>query len=132
MKRPRSVPGEPMDLSNMDANGIRSLDVSCWVCHCQPERRWPEASSGRLNCTEVTESPVEQPVEAALRAAGGAFGFTMTLHSCQRHRQSDPEQAPGRSPWGDHQDRGSKTSGTRFVIRLLVESLTRPPSAWTI
>jgi hypothetical protein len=24
---------EPMTLGNMRANGVRSLDVSCWVCH---------------------------------------------------------------------------------------------------
>jgi hypothetical protein len=24
---------EPMTLGNMRANGVRSLDVSCWICH---------------------------------------------------------------------------------------------------
>jgi hypothetical protein len=24
---------EPMTLGNMRANGVRSLDVSCWLCH---------------------------------------------------------------------------------------------------
>ena len=28
--RPRSPTGEPMTLGNMRANGVRSLDVSCW------------------------------------------------------------------------------------------------------
>jgi hypothetical protein len=28
--RPRSQAGEPMTLGNMRANGVRSLDVSCW------------------------------------------------------------------------------------------------------
>jgi hypothetical protein len=31
--RPRSQAGEPMTLGNMRANGVRSLDVSCWQCH---------------------------------------------------------------------------------------------------
>ena len=26
-------PIEPMTLGNMRANGVRSLDVSCWICH---------------------------------------------------------------------------------------------------
>jgi hypothetical protein len=31
--RPRSPAGDPMTLGNMRANGVRSLDVSCWQCH---------------------------------------------------------------------------------------------------
>jgi hypothetical protein len=31
--RPRSPAGDPMTLGNRRANGVRSLDVSCWVCH---------------------------------------------------------------------------------------------------
>jgi hypothetical protein len=31
--RPRSTAGDPMTLGNMRANGVRSLDVSCWQCH---------------------------------------------------------------------------------------------------
>ena len=26
-------PIEPMTLGNMRANGVRSLDVCCWLCH---------------------------------------------------------------------------------------------------
>jgi hypothetical protein len=26
-------PIAPMDLANMRENGVRSLDVSCWLCH---------------------------------------------------------------------------------------------------
>jgi hypothetical protein len=34
MAKPRSTdPIEPMTLGNMRANGVRSLDVSCWTCH---------------------------------------------------------------------------------------------------
>src|SRR5580700_10294344 len=32
--RPRSQAGPPMTLGNMRANGVRSLDVCCWVCGC--------------------------------------------------------------------------------------------------
>jgi hypothetical protein len=32
-KRPRSTAAEPMTLGNMRANGVRSIDVSCWQCH---------------------------------------------------------------------------------------------------
>ena len=28
-----SPAGDPMTLGNMRANGVRSLDVSCWQCH---------------------------------------------------------------------------------------------------
>jgi hypothetical protein len=31
--RPRSTAGPPMTLGNMRANGVRSLDVSCHLCH---------------------------------------------------------------------------------------------------
>jgi hypothetical protein len=31
--RPRSQAGAPMTLGNMRANGVRSLDVCCWLCH---------------------------------------------------------------------------------------------------
>jgi len=32
-KRPRSPPGEPMGLANMRSLGIRSLAVTCELCH---------------------------------------------------------------------------------------------------
>jgi hypothetical protein len=32
-RRPRSPAGDPMTLGNMRANGVRPLDVSCWLCH---------------------------------------------------------------------------------------------------
>ena len=31
--RPRSPAGGPMTVGNMRANGVRSLYVSCWLCH---------------------------------------------------------------------------------------------------
>ena len=31
--RPRSQARDPMTLGNMRANGVRSLDVCCWLCH---------------------------------------------------------------------------------------------------
>jgi hypothetical protein len=38
-------PIEPMDLANMRAHGVRSLDVSCWNCHhraIMSADRWPD------------------------------------------------------------------------------------------
>jgi hypothetical protein len=38
-------PIEPMTLGNMRANGVRSLDVCCWVCHhraIMSAERWPD------------------------------------------------------------------------------------------
>jgi hypothetical protein len=43
--RPRSRPGDPMTLGNMCANGVRSLDVSCWQCHHRAilsADQWPD------------------------------------------------------------------------------------------
>jgi hypothetical protein len=37
--------GAPMTLGNMRANGVRSLSVSCWLCHHDavlPTDRWPD------------------------------------------------------------------------------------------
>jgi hypothetical protein len=33
-----TIPGDPMTLGNMRANGVRSLDVSCWPPSDDPER----------------------------------------------------------------------------------------------
>ena len=38
-------PIEPMTLGNMRANGVRSLDVCCWICHhraIMSADRWPD------------------------------------------------------------------------------------------
>jgi hypothetical protein len=51
--RPRSPGGAPMTLGNMRANGVRSLDVSCWQCHhrtIMSADQWPDhvrCGSGR-------------------------------------------------------------------------------------
>src|SRR5271167_2361008 len=46
MAGPRfNEPIEPMTLANMRANGVRSLDVSCWQCHHKAilsAERWPD------------------------------------------------------------------------------------------
>jgi hypothetical protein len=44
-KRPRSQAGPPMTLGNMRANGVRSLAVSCHLCHHEAvlgADRWPD------------------------------------------------------------------------------------------
>jgi hypothetical protein len=52
-------PIEPMTLGNMRANGVRSLDVSCWLCHHRAilsAEPWPDhvpvpAFEPRMVCT---------------------------------------------------------------------------------
>jgi hypothetical protein len=52
-------PIEPMTLGNMRANGVRSLDVSCWLCHHRTilsAEPWPDhvpvpAFGPRMVCT---------------------------------------------------------------------------------
>jgi hypothetical protein len=52
-------PIEPMTLGNMRANGVRSLDVSCWQCHhgaIMSADQWPDDVSvstfgPRMVCT---------------------------------------------------------------------------------
>jgi hypothetical protein len=41
----RRAPSHPMTLRNMRANGVRSLSVSCWLCHhgaVLAVDRWPD------------------------------------------------------------------------------------------
>ena len=56
---PLQQPIEPMMLGNMRANGVRSLDVSCWLCHhrvIMSADRWSDdvpvpAFGPRMVCT---------------------------------------------------------------------------------
>jgi hypothetical protein len=44
-QQPRSPAGDPMTLGNMRQLGVRSLDVSCWICHHEAilsADRWPD------------------------------------------------------------------------------------------
>jgi hypothetical protein len=58
-KCPRSPAGDLMTLGNMRANGMRSLDVSCWQCHHRAilsADPWPDdvpvpAFGPRMVCT---------------------------------------------------------------------------------
>jgi hypothetical protein len=53
-------PIEPMTLGNMRANGVRSLDVSCWQCHHRTITSadpWPDDApvpsfGSRMVCTK--------------------------------------------------------------------------------
>jgi hypothetical protein len=53
-------PIEPMTLGSMRANGVRSLDVSCWECHhraIMSAEPWPDdvpvpAFGPRIVCTK--------------------------------------------------------------------------------
>jgi len=43
-------PIELMDLANMGANGVRSLDVSCWICHHRAIMSADRWSDGGVPC----------------------------------------------------------------------------------
>jgi hypothetical protein len=66
-------PIEPMTLGNMRANGVRSLDVSCWQCHrravmsADPWRdEVPVSSFGpRMMCTRCGIVGADVPAELA-------------------------------------------------------------------
>jgi hypothetical protein len=57
--RPRSQAGPPMTLGNMRANGVRSLDGCCWLCHHRAilsADSWPDdmpvpSFGSRMVCT---------------------------------------------------------------------------------
>jgi hypothetical protein len=59
MKRRSNYLTEPMTLGNMRENGVRSLAVSCWICHHQAvlsAAPWPDglpvpAFGPRMVCT---------------------------------------------------------------------------------
>ena len=60
MTKPRfNDPIEPMTLGNMRAHGVRSLDVSCWLCHHRAilsAEPWPDSTpvpafGPRMVCT---------------------------------------------------------------------------------
>ena len=66
-KQSRSAPIEPMTLGNMRANGVRSLDVSCWQCHhrvIMTADPWPDDVPG-----------------ASIRAADGMY--PLRDHRCR-------------------------------------------------
>jgi hypothetical protein len=42
MATKRTEPIAPMDLANMRENGVRSLAVSCWICHHRSADPWPD------------------------------------------------------------------------------------------
>ena len=80
MAAPRFTdPIEPMTLGNMRANGVRSLDVSCWTCHHRTflsAEPWPDntpvpAFGPRMVCTGIIGPDArpnwkEQPPRASL------------------------------------------------------------------
>jgi len=83
-KRPRSQPGEPMDLANMRSLGIGSLAVTCELCHhaaVVDVARWPghvpvPAFGPRMVCTgcgivgaDVRPNWREQPARPSLTGA---------------------------------------------------------------
>jgi len=82
-KRSRSQPGEPMDLANMRSLGVRSLAVTCELCHhaaVVDVARWPghvavPTFGPRMVCTrcsigaDVRPNWREQPAPPSLTGA---------------------------------------------------------------
>ena len=77
-------PIEPMTLGNMRANGVRSLDVSCWQCHhrailsaeCWPDSVPVPSFGPRMVCTkcgiigaDARPNWQEQPARESLTGA---------------------------------------------------------------
>jgi hypothetical protein len=66
-------PIEPMTLGHMRANGVRSLDVSCWICHhrtIMSAEPWPDhvpvpTFGPRMVCTKVRHHRRRCPAELA-------------------------------------------------------------------
>jgi hypothetical protein len=73
--RPRSPAGDPMTLGNMRANGVRSLAVSCHLCHHQAvlsADRWPDdmpvpTFGPRMACTAASSVPMRGRTGASKR-----------------------------------------------------------------
>jgi hypothetical protein len=64
--------GDPMTLGNMPANGVRSLDVSCWRCHHGANADpWPDHVSVRIGLHEPQHHRCRCAAELAGTAATG-------------------------------------------------------------
>jgi hypothetical protein len=72
---------EPMTLGNMRANGVRSLDVSCWQCHHQAivsADPWPD------------DVPVPSWCPRSRTLGNGLFSRTMSAPSKVKSLVSRP------------------------------------------
>src|SRR5580692_12201874 len=67
-------PIEPMTLGNMRANGVHSLDVSCWQCHHRTI-----LSADPWAALNLLAACPDGCTEAALKANGFGIGLMATL-----------------------------------------------------
>jgi hypothetical protein len=95
-KRPRSTAGDPMTLGNMRANGVRSLDVSCWQCHHRTILRadpWPD----------------DVPVPS--------FGHTHGVHPMWHYWCRRPAEPAGAARAGDAEGGGAADQRRAFRLQ---------------
>jgi hypothetical protein len=111
-------PIEPMTLGNMRANGVRSLEVSCWQCHQCHHRAIMSADRGPMTC----RSRRSTRAWCARAAASSARGETAKPRP--ERRAAPRARNPGRqSAWVHGGDiaraRGSSGVFTLHRIRQL-------------
>jgi hypothetical protein len=75
--RPRSTAGDPMTLGNMRANGVRSLDVSCWQCdHSREDRHRHRDRRGDCTC-EGIEARLTDAAQTVPGSREGGAGYAV-------------------------------------------------------
>src|ERR1700682_5975836 len=85
---------EPMTLGNMRANGVRSLDVSCWQCHHRAiltADPWPDhvpvpTFGPRMVCTKcgIIGADARPNLERATPRCGGVGSTAGAFHLSPR------------------------------------------------
>ena len=94
---------EPMTLGNMRANGVRSLDVCCWLCHHRAilsADRWPDhvpvpTFGPRMVCTRCGI------VGADVRRTGGSGSVSvdgLAIRGASQMPAIPESRAHGRGP----------------------------------
>jgi hypothetical protein len=77
-------PIEPLTLGNMRANGARSLDVSCWICHLQAiisAAPWPDDAPVPASPIAALRQRVEDGDSRGVTRAGRLFASRMRLRA---------------------------------------------------
>jgi hypothetical protein len=101
--RPRSQAGPPMTLGNLRTNGVRSLDVCCWLCHHRAilsADPWPDhvpvpTFGPRMVCTRcgiigADARPNWHERPARLSGAGTALAMSTERHRALRLLAGSP------------------------------------------
>jgi hypothetical protein len=102
-------PIEPMTLGNMRANGVRSLDVCCWLCHHRAiisAAPWPDdvpvqVFGPRMVCTRcgIVGADARAGAAAALKPDGGAMAVSRRVRDLSGEQRRALEMLAG-SPFG--------------------------------